>query len=173
MADSVGMTKYMDQVTVPQFIDAEDKILGPITVRQFVILFVAAIILFLFYKFADFTVFIFACIIVGGIAGVAGFLKINGQPFHYFLLHIFETLQRPSLRVWRKQVSRNTLQLHWGRAAKAELEEEKEKLPVPVHERLSDRKLSDIALILDTGGAYHGEHDEGTELFHEGDAHAI
>lgn len=147
----------MDQVTVPQFIDNEDKILGPITVRQFVIMFVAAIILFLFYKFADLVTFIFACIPIGGITAVIAFVKINGQPFHYFVLHIIETLKRPSLRVWRKSVSRTTL-FHIKPTQKIEE-------VAPVHQLLPERKLSELSLIVDTGGAYMGEHDGGSEIF--------
>ena len=156
----------MDQVTVPQFIDNEDKILGPITVRQFVIMFVAAIILFAFFKFADFSIFLFACIVVGGGATITAFVKINGQPFHYFLLHIVETLQRPSLRVWRRSTKKDTATFHWGKSKMAD--EEGKDLPLPAHLQLSERKLSELSLILDTGGAYHGEYeDEKTELFHE------
>lgn len=152
----------MDQVTVPQFIDNEDKILGPITVRQFVIMFVAAIILFLFYKFSDFITFVFACIPIGGLATIIAFVKINGQPFHFFVLHIVITLQRPSLRVWRKMVRHDTLihvQVHTPSS------EEKLQTALNEHAMLSGRKLSELSLIADTGGAYMGEHDGGSELF--------
>ena len=145
----------MDQVTVPQFIDNEDKILGPVTVRQFVIMFVAGIILFFFYKFADFVTFFFACIPVGGSAAIFGFVKINGQPFHFFLLHILETLKRPSLRVWRKSVPHTSL-FH---IKTKPIKDNDEVEILPTHPMLQDRKLSELSLIVDTGGAYRGEGD--------------
>ena len=49
----------MDQrFIVPQFIDAEDKILGPITVRQFIIMIVGGLLIFAAYKLADFGLFL-------------------------------------------------------------------------------------------------------------------
>lgn len=43
----------MLQFTVPQFIDVEDKIIGTITVRQFIILLVAAILIAVSYRVLD------------------------------------------------------------------------------------------------------------------------
>ncbi len=155
----------MEQVTVPQFIESEDKILGPITVRQFVIMFVAAIILFAAYKFADFSVFIVTCIPVGGGAAIFGFLKVNGQPFHFFLLHIVETLKKPSLRVWRRNTGTGGFSFLHGKTKPASDEIEDEVYQIPEHAHLSGRKLSNLALIVDTGGAYMGQNEKGEELF--------
>ena len=92
----------MMQFTVPQFIEVEDKIFGPITVRQFIILLVDGIILAICWKFTDLTLFIILLVILGGGGLVTAFLKVNGQPFHYFLLNFLQTLQKPTLRVWHK-----------------------------------------------------------------------
>lgn len=152
----------MDQVTVPQFIESEDKILGPITVRQFVIMFVAAIILFLLYKFADFSMFVVMCLPVGGGSAVFAFFKVNGQPFHFFIIHIIETLKRPSLRVWRKDISRVSFFHGKVKAAKDDDTGADASLQ---HPHLSSHKLSNLALIVDTGGAYMGQNEKGEELF--------
>ena len=48
----------MQQFTVPQFIDVENKIIGPITARQFLILLIAAIIVAISYKIFDFSLFL-------------------------------------------------------------------------------------------------------------------
>src|SRR3989338_9560201 len=92
----------MQQFTVPQFIDVEDKIFGPITVRQFIILLVDGLVLFVFYKLADLVLFVILLAIFGGIGLVLAFVKINGQPFHYFILNFLQTLRKPPLRVWQK-----------------------------------------------------------------------
>ena len=55
------------QFTVPQFIDVEDQILGPITVRQFVIVLADGIFLAISYKLADLTLFIILLLIFGGL----------------------------------------------------------------------------------------------------------
>ena len=48
----------MQQFVVPQFIEVEDKILGPITVRQFLIMLIAGILIFIVYRFADTALFL-------------------------------------------------------------------------------------------------------------------
>src|SRR3989339_346522 len=99
----------MDQFLVPQFIDVEDKIFGPITTRQFIILLVAGLIIFIAYKLADFTLFIFLLAVLGGFSLVLAFVKINGQVFHYFILNIFQTMRRPSRRIWQKKFTKDEL----------------------------------------------------------------
>ena len=89
----------MEQFTVPQFIDEEDKILGPITTRQFIILLVTAGIIFVEYKIFDFSLFVVSGLITAGVAVAIAFGKINGRPFHFFLLNLIQSLFSPKLRV--------------------------------------------------------------------------
>src|SRR3989339_805610 len=63
------------QFTVPQFIEVEAKIIGPISARQFIEL-----------------------LVTGGLT----FGNINGQTMHYFLLNLVQTLKKPRLKVWRR-----------------------------------------------------------------------
>lgn len=150
----------MDQITVPQFIENEDRILGPITVRQFVIILVACALMFVAYKTTDLTAFIFAAILIAGCAGVLGFVRINGQPFHFFLLNIVRTASRPTLRVWRKDVRPVIRSAKETKEEKAQKESAASEPP-----RVTGHRLSDIALIVDTGGAYMGEKEKESELF--------
>ncbi|MDP2629862.1 MAG: PrgI family protein [Candidatus Uhrbacteria bacterium] len=150
----------MDQITVPQFIENEDRILGPITVRQFVIILVACALIFVAYKTTDLTAFIFSAILIVGCAGVLGFVRINGQPFHFFILNVARTASRPTLRVWRKDVRRVI------RSAKETKEEKAQKEIAAIQPpRVTGHRLADIALIVDTGGAYMGEKEKESELF--------
>lgn len=152
----------MDQITVPQFIENEDRILGPITVRQFVILLVAAALIFVAYKTADFSLFVFMALLIGGCTAVLAFFRVNGQPFHFFLLNIIRTAMRPSLRVWRKEV--HHVSSHHARETKKEKEQQ---LPSGGAGRpsLERSRLSELSLIVDTGGAYRGEGEDKKELF--------
>jgi len=54
----------MQQFTVPQFIDVEDKILGPITIRQFLILLVGCIVIFISYRYGDLGTFVLVLAVV-------------------------------------------------------------------------------------------------------------
>jgi hypothetical protein len=57
---------------VPQFIDAEDKILGPLTTRQFVTMLSVVGIIFVTYKLADFLLFCFLGLAEFAIGGIFG-----------------------------------------------------------------------------------------------------
>ena len=141
----------MDQFTVPQFIDVEDKIFGPITTRQFVILLVAGLVIFIAFKLADFTLFIFLLAVIGGLALVLAFVKINGQTFHYFILNIIQTMRRPSRRLWSKWYTNRELK-EIMKSKETESEETE-----PVVEHVSARRIRDLSLLVNTGGYYKPE----------------
>ena len=138
----------MQQFVVPQFIDVEDKILGPITIRQFLIMLVGSLVCFLAFRYADYTLFIFTLIIVGGGALVAAFVKINGQTFHYFLLNIIGTLRKPGLRLWRKYATDEELKYSLSQQG---IHEEVE---VQVHKVVKRARIRDLSLLVNTGGYY-------------------
>ncbi len=141
----------MQQFVVPQFIDVEDKILGPITTRQFVILLVVALLLFIFYKLMTFIYFVLFGLSTFALGVVLAFVKINGQPFHYFLLNLFQTFRRPKLRIWNKELADEELRRYLKK------EEVKVVVPKPVKEPLTATRLSELSLIVNTGGVYRGE----------------
>ncbi len=141
----------MDQFVVPQFIDVEDKIFGPITTRQFIILLSAGLLLFIVFKLADITLFIFLAVLIGGSTLVLAFVKINGQPFHYFLLNIIQTIRRPSRRIWYKSFTNSEL-TESIKSGKVEMVEAVKEIP-----RLSYSRLRDLSLVVNTGGYYKPE----------------
>ncbi len=139
----------MQQFTVPQFIDVENQIIGPITTRQFLIFLVAAIIIGLSYKLFDFTLFVIIGIVVFLISAIFAFVKINGRPFHLFLLNTIQTFRRPTIRVWSNQ----------GAIA----EKIEKSLPLAAGYQAAppkfykESRLAELALIVDTEGKYKGE----------------
>lgn len=143
-ASSIRMQQFM----VPQFIDIEDKIFGPITVRQFIIILVGGALLFIAFKLLTFVVFALSGICILALTIVVAFLKINSMPFHYFLLNLLQTLRRPRLRVWDKTLSAQEL--------RDLLREEPEPPPsvLPTKEFLTTSKLQELALVVNTGGVY-------------------
>ncbi len=144
----------MQQFVVPQFIDVEDKIFGPITTRQFLILLVAAGVEFAAYKLADLALFAILTALIGGLALVLAFVKVNGQTFHYFLLNIIQTARHPGLRVWGKQYSKEELEYLRKQGMK-------EKVEVETTHRVARREhIRDLSLIVNTGGYYKGDGDD-------------
>src|SRR3989344_4097916 len=130
----------MQQFTVPQFIDVEDKIIGPLTTRQFIIILAALLMDFVAFKLLTFLFFILFLLLVTGFAVILTFAIFNGQPFHFFLLNLFQTFRRPRLRVWQNAVSGAELKIYAQSAPKIQpkIEVNKER---PTASRLSDLSL--------------------------------
>nr|HPI66783.1 PrgI family protein [Candidatus Paceibacterota bacterium] len=69
------------QFRVPQFIDIEDKLFGPLTFKQFIYLAGGAGLVFVIYKTIPLVFAIFLMIPVAGLAAALAFYKPNGKPF--------------------------------------------------------------------------------------------
>ena len=141
----------MQQFVIPQFIDVEDKIIGPITVRQFIIMLAGGGLVFISYKLSDFTLFLFFFIVISSITFSFAFIKINGRPLHYLVLNFFQTFRRPKIKVWQKKLSDSELKVF--------SQTKKVVLPVQVKgkNRVRASRLAELSLIVDTGGVYQGE----------------
>jgi hypothetical protein len=140
----------MDQrFIVPQFIDTEDKILGPITVRQFIIMIVGGLLIFGAYKLADFALFAFETFFIAVFTFGFAFVKVNGAPFHLFFINFISTFKKPKIRVWKKEYVK-------VEEFKAK-DEGKASTYVKRKRILPTSKLSELSLIIDTGGVYKGE----------------
>lgn len=149
----------MQMFTVPQFIDTEDKIIGPITVRQFIICLSGAIVIGISYKLFDFVLFVIVSLLCFFIFGSFAFVKINGRPFHFFILNLIQTTKKPRLRVWN----------HKNPLKDAVIEKEndgqeiQESRKVPAKVRPAGSRLNELALIVDTRGIYKGEENNSRE----------
>jgi len=145
----------MQQFTVPQFIDVEDKIIGPITARQFIIMLAGFMLIVLFYRVLNFSTFLFFGVMTFGISGVIAFFKINGMPFHFFILNFIQTSKREALRVWSKD---------YAEEADADDSDDivgDEFLSAP-SKPYDVSRLTELALIVDTQGAYKGGYGGGS-----------
>lgn len=140
----------MEQFIVPQFIDVENKIIGPISSRQFIIILADGLLVFICYKIFTFWAFIVAAVLLLGIGAVIAFVKVNGQAFHYFALNIIQTVKRPSLRIWHKE--------EWSEKIKGEVTAGVKILPSK--KLVSSSRLAELALIADTGGLYRDTNQE-------------
>jgi hypothetical protein len=144
----------MEQIVVPQFIDAEDTIIGPITVRQFIEMMVGGLLVFIFYKIFDFSLFAVTGLLTIVVTLVIAFIRINGQPFHYFLLNFIETIKSPKLKIWKRQVTEKDIRKEAAKEIRT-----RPAPPMLVRQATSSSRLSELALIVDTGGVYRGENN--------------
>ena len=145
----------MQQFTIPQFIDVEDKVIGPITARQFIIILGGFMLVAIFYKLFDFSLFVFLSIVILLIVSVFAFARINGRPFHFFVLNLIQTIKKPNLRVW----------YHTILLANEEDEDQMKIVPnIPIDKKhYTNSRLAELSLIVDTKGAFRGA-EENSEV---------
>ena len=138
----------MQQFTVPQFIDVEDKIFGPITVRQFVIILAGSLMLFIIFKFFS----ILYLITVGSFIFINmilfAFFKVAGRPFHFFVLNFVQTTLKPSMRVW-KNLQRSVVN--------EDIMEHKVEIKRVKRRQYTSSRLAELSLIVDTQGKFRHE----------------
>ena len=140
--------------TVPQFIDVESKIIGALTIRQFLISLTGLILMFICYKLFTFLIFIILSIFILIIFGSFAFIKINGRPFHFFVLNFIQTTKSASLKVWNH---RNSLKDEEEADVETAAKEEKEP---PKKPGLSSSRLNELSLVVDTQGMYKGDNNK-------------
>jgi len=145
-----------DQFVVPQFLDVESKIIGPITARQFVILIAVVLIEFVIYRlFLSLLPILVLGIPVLALGVAFAFVKVNDRPFHYIVLNMIQTFKRPMVRVWDKRLTDREIKAHFKK-------DDVLKPPPPsrkVHPRAS--RLSELSLVVNTGGVYQPEETYG------------
>lgn len=66
---------------VPQFIEVEDKIIGPLTLKQFIYIAGAGGLCIVFFVYLPIIFAILLAIPVAALAAALSFYKINGKPF--------------------------------------------------------------------------------------------
>lgn len=123
---------------VPQFIDVEDKVIGPLTVKQFVYLAGGGGMCFVIFKYLPIYISIILIGIVGPLSIALAFYKINNKPFIDFMEAAFIFYTKQNLYIWKKQDKK---------IVKNEIAQNPNKqVFVP---RLSDSKLKDLTWTLD------------------------
>ncbi|MDQ1283815.1 MAG: hypothetical protein QG620_163 [Patescibacteria group bacterium] len=87
---------------VPQFIDIEDKIVGPLTAKQLGWLGLAGVILLILWNFLDTQAMIIAAVVVGGVFGALAFYRPYNQSLIQFIFSSFLFATRPKIYIWRR-----------------------------------------------------------------------
>lgn len=123
---------------VPQFIEVEDKIFGPLTIKQFVYVVGGAGFSFVLWRFLPFFIAILLIIPVAGFAVALAFYKINDRPFIIIVENAVRYFLNSKLYLWEKRDPKKEKVV----AANPETR----KMAVP---KLSESKLKDLAWSLD------------------------
>lgn len=135
----------MARYQVPQNIDMEDKIIGPLTMIQFVYLMIGGMIVYLAWTFFDIELFLVTGLPVALLTLALAFVKIQDQPFPKFLAATLLFLVRPKSRVWSKDPAAAHLTIVEKKASKPEETS-------PLQAKPNRTELGELASVLDTGG---------------------
>lgn len=89
------------QFQVPQFIEVEDKIFGPLTFKQFVYIAGGAAVAYLLYRFLPLYIAGIPMVLVVGLAITLAFVEINSKPFISIIESAFYFLAKSKLYLWK------------------------------------------------------------------------
>lgn len=94
------------QFPVPQFTDIEDKVIGPLTVKQFVIILLASAGVFVAYSTTkDYYLTGFVAFVLGVPALLLAFAQFNGRPLYASAIALINFWTRPKFFIFRKEMA--------------------------------------------------------------------
>ena len=123
---------------VPQFIEIESKIFGPLTLKQFIYLIGGGGIIFILYALLPFWLMIIFAIPVGAFAFALAFYKMNNQPFIKIVENALKFFSSSRVYIWKKAPA----QAQKTAVEAMKKQPEIERVSVP---KLSESKLKDLA----------------------------
>ncbi|MDP3727660.1 MAG: PrgI family protein [bacterium] len=129
----------MQQFQVPQFITVEDRIIGPLTLKQFLYLLGGAGVAVLGWSFLHIVLFVLVALPLIGLFVAMAFVKISERPLPVIFLAAINYYLRPRLYLWHQSHEKKN-------AVAAKKEEVSLLAAIP---KLSGSKLNDLAWSLD------------------------
>ncbi|MDP3901642.1 MAG: PrgI family protein [bacterium] len=93
----------MAQYQVPQFIETQDKIVGPLTIKQFLYLAAGTAIIFITFFIFKFLIWAVIAVIVGIISLAIALIKYNGRPLPTVLFSAFKYIWKPRTYTWQRE----------------------------------------------------------------------
>jgi hypothetical protein len=87
----------------PQFIDVEDKIFGPLTIKQFIYIAGGAGLAFIAYRLLPFFLALFIILPAIALSLALAFYKVNNKPFIVVLEASLKYFLGSKLYVWKKE----------------------------------------------------------------------
>lgn len=90
------------QFQVPQFLDVEDKVIGPLTIKQFLYVLGGAGFAYLTYRFVPVIGLLLSAFFLA-LGATLAFYKFNNKPFVYIIEAAFNYLRNTRLYVWNRK----------------------------------------------------------------------
>lgn len=135
---------------VPQYIDVEDKVAGPLTVKQLIWMIILGAVLFVLWMLIPAkSIFIIIALPILALFVAMAFYKPFGQPLPGFIASGFMFLFAPKIYVWKRMPHNKIL------PKKDPIK--RENFSQVRNEKLTPQQISALAHVLDTEGAARDE----------------
>lgn len=99
------------QFQIPQFIEVEAKIVGPLTLKQFMYLAGAGGVSFAAFFIFQAWLWILITMFVAVIGIALAFIRYNGQPLPKIILYAFGFFWKPRLYIWQRMPEMKALEI--------------------------------------------------------------
>ncbi len=139
------------QFQVPQFVDVEDKIFGPLTAKQFLMFVVNALIGAAIFVATPLPVFVALIIPLTIFFGLLAFYRVNGRSFVWFLYAVCHFLFTGKLFVWDRRGETPRVRISSISAVEMTLARRGLSLAAQ-HAPSLETRIQQLARILDTSG---------------------
>ncbi|MFH1353861.1 MAG: PrgI family protein [bacterium] len=110
---------------VPQFVDIQDRIIGPLTLKQFLFYMAAGMLLVPVYFLSDLGLFLSVAIPTVGVAAAFAHIHWRGQTFASLLSHGLRYFTGERMYLWRREAGAGSVHI-----AGSEYEEFTEAVPI-------------------------------------------
>lgn len=134
---------------VPQFIEVEDKVVGPLTLRQFIYLAGAGGLCVIFVAYLPLLLAVLLSIPTIALGAALSFYKVNGKTFIEMLEAGFNYYTGAKMFLWKRDVPKGAGVKATPSAAIIAAEEAKAAAEHKTAQRLTSGKLSELAWSLD------------------------
>lgn len=128
-------------IDVPQFVDIEDRIVGPLTAKQLGWLALGGVIILALWALLSLPVFIFATIFVVILFGGLAFYRPYNQSLISFIISSFSFIFKSKMYIWKRLPEKEI-----AKKAATKIEE----IAVIRKKTASEEKIKEISKILDT-----------------------
>jgi len=88
---------------VPQFIETEDKIVGPFTLRQFLYIAVGGSVCFALFFFMQLWLWIIVAFFIMTIFSSLAFIKVSGRPLPTIVMAAIGFYWKPKFYLWKRK----------------------------------------------------------------------
>ncbi len=136
----------MGQYKVPQDVETEDKILGPLSIKQFIYIIIAILWAFLMWRIFSFSIIVAVvfALPVTGFFLLLGFGQREGVPFEDYVVAFIQFLIVPRKRIWVKDDSKEVIVA----------DVKKPETAADARKNVSTGQLKQLASIIDTRGNF-------------------